>query len=317
MSLTVFYALVTGLTALLFFATGLFVYVQNPRSLLYTRCFIFSASVALWATGYFITLVNILEFPAVLWASRISHAFGAFIPMTYLHFVHTLLKRKSRHSWYAVGYLFSLTMFLLCLTPLVVKTVLPKMGIRYYPEWGMLYPLYASTFLAFPGLAHWNLARALRTLTGTERLRLIYFHIALMLAFGGGISLFLLIFNIPFPPYLSVLIILYPPMMAYTILVHGFMDIEVVMPDEFIGSIVGDLMSRRCKVQSQSPKGNLKAIRGFVPLSEMFGYATTSRSLSQGRATFMMEPSHYEDVPKNVADKIVLGRQDFATARRK
>ena len=77
------------------------------------------------------------------------------------------------------------------------------------------------------------------------------------------------------------------------------------MPDEFMGPVVGDLMSRRCKIQAQSPKGNLKAIRGFVPLSEMFGYATTSRSLSQGRATFMMEPSHYEEVPKMIAEKIV------------
>lgn len=104
---------------------------------------------------------------------------------------------------------------------------------------------------------------------------------------------------------------------ADAVLLEPIMDIEVVMPDEFMGPVVGDLMSRRCKVQGQSPKGNLKAIRGFVPLSEMFGYATTSRSLSQGRATFMMEPSHYEEVPKNVADKIVLGRQDIATARRK
>ncbi len=104
---------------------------------------------------------------------------------------------------------------------------------------------------------------------------------------------------------------------ADAVLLEPVMDIEVVMPDEYMGSIVGDLMSRRCKIQSQSPKGNLKAIRGFVPLSEMFGYATTSRSLSQGRATFMMEPSHYEEVPKNVSEKIVLGRQGFAPARRK
>ncbi len=92
---------------------------------------------------------------------------------------------------------------------------------------------------------------------------------------------------------------------AGAILLEPIMDIEVVTPDEFMGSIVGDLSSRRCKIQSTGAKGNLKAIRGFVPLSEMFGYATASRSLSQGRATFMMEPSHYEEVPKNIAEKIV------------
>ncbi len=104
---------------------------------------------------------------------------------------------------------------------------------------------------------------------------------------------------------------------ADAVLLEPIMDIEVVMPDEFMGPIVGDLMSRRCKIQSQSPKGNLKAIRGFVPLSEMFGYATNSRSLSQGRATFMMEPAHYEEVPKMVAEKIVKGRQETLPARRK
>ncbi len=104
---------------------------------------------------------------------------------------------------------------------------------------------------------------------------------------------------------------------ADAVLLEPVMDIEVVMPDEFMGQLVGDLMSRRCKIQSQSPKGHLKAVRGFVPLSEMFGYATTSRSLSQGRATFMMEPSHYEDVPKNVSEKIVQGREGFQATRRK
>ncbi len=106
---------------------------------------------------------------------------------------------------------------------------------------------------------------------------------------------------------------------ANAILLEPIMDIEVVTPDEFMGAIVGDLSSRRCRIQSTGPKGNLKSIRGFVPLSEMFGYATSSRSLSQGRATFMMEPSHYEEVPKNVAEKIVKGRQDssVAPARRK
>ena len=91
----------------------------------------------------------------------------------------------------------------------------------------------------------------------------------------------------------------------------------MVTPDEFMGPIMGDMMSRRCKIQSQAPKGNLKAIRGFVPLSEMFGYATTSRSLSQGRATFMMEPSYYAEVPKAIAEKIIKATSETATAARR
>ncbi len=92
---------------------------------------------------------------------------------------------------------------------------------------------------------------------------------------------------------------------AGAILLEPIMNIEVTTPEEYMGDVIGDLSSRRCKIESMTQKGNVKAIRGFVPLSEMFGYATTSRSLTQGRATFMMEPSYYAEVPKMIAEKIV------------
>ncbi len=89
------------------------------------------------------------------------------------------------------------------------------------------------------------------------------------------------------------------------ILLEPIMDIEVTTPEEYMGDVIGDLSSRRCKIESMTQKGNVKAIRGFVPLSEMFGYATAVRSKSQGRAAFTMEPSYYAEVPKNVAEKII------------
>jgi elongation factor G len=92
---------------------------------------------------------------------------------------------------------------------------------------------------------------------------------------------------------------------AGAILLEPIMNIEVTTPEEYMGAVIGDLSSRRCKIESMTQKGNVKAIRGFVPLSEMFGYATTSRGLTQGRATFMMEPSYYAEVPKNISEKIV------------
>ncbi len=89
------------------------------------------------------------------------------------------------------------------------------------------------------------------------------------------------------------------------ILLEPIMSIEVTTPEEYMGDVIGDLSSRRCKIESMTQKGMVKAIRGFVPLSEMFGYATASRSLSQGRATFIMEPSYYAEVPKAISEKIV------------
>ncbi len=232
MSLMIFYSVVTGLTAVSFFATGLFIYLQNTRSPLYLRCFLFSSTVSLWAFGYFLTLIDVLNYSSALMSSRLSHAVAAFIPITYLHFVWTLLKRKKRKSrtvFFVIAYFLSLVVCATAFTPAIVKMLLPKMGIRYYPEWGILYPVFAAMFLVFPGYAEIELAREIRRVSGTEKIRLTYFFWALGLAFAGGISLFLLIFNIQFPPYLSVLIMLYPPMMAYTILVHQFMEIEVVI----------------------------------------------------------------------------------------
>ena len=89
------------------------------------------------------------------------------------------------------------------------------------------------------------------------------------------------------------------------ILLEPIMDVECTTPEEYMGDVIGDLSSRRCKIESMTQKGMVKAIRGFVPLSEMFGYATSIRSLTQGRGTFIMEPSYYAEVPKMVAEKIV------------
>jgi elongation factor G len=92
---------------------------------------------------------------------------------------------------------------------------------------------------------------------------------------------------------------------AGAILLEPIMNIEATTPEEYMGDVIGDLSSRRCKIEEMTQKGNVKAIRGFVPLSEMFGYATSIRSLTQGRGTFTMEPSYYAEVPKMISEKIV------------
>ncbi len=92
---------------------------------------------------------------------------------------------------------------------------------------------------------------------------------------------------------------------ASPVLLEPIMKIEVLTPEEYMGDVIGDLNSRRAKIMSMEPRGNIKVINGTVPLSEMFGYATTVRSLSQGRASYSMEPSHYEEVPRAIAEQIV------------
>jgi elongation factor G len=86
------------------------------------------------------------------------------------------------------------------------------------------------------------------------------------------------------------------------------MRVEVVTPEEFLGAIIGDLNSRRGQIQGMEERGNARLVRAFVPLAEMFGYANDMRSLSQGRAQFSMFFDHYEQVPQNIAQKLIKGQ---------
>ena len=88
-------------------------------------------------------------------------------------------------------------------------------------------------------------------------------------------------------------------------LMEPIMNLEATFPDEYTGDVIGDLNSRRCRIREIAQKGNAKIIKGDVPLAEMFGYATGIRSLTQGRASYTMEPSHYAEVPLNIAGKIM------------
>jgi len=94
------------------------------------------------------------------------------------------------------------------------------------------------------------------------------------------------------------------------ILLEPIMKVEVTTPEDYMGDVIGDLSSRRAKIEEMKQKGNVKAVLGYVPLAEMFGYATAVRSLTQGRATYMMEPSYYQEVPKSVSEKIIKGVED-------
>jgi elongation factor G len=91
-------------------------------------------------------------------------------------------------------------------------------------------------------------------------------------------------------------------------LLEPVMAVEVVTPDEYLGDVMGDLNSRRGRVEGLEPRGNAQAIRAKVPLATMFGYATDLRSTTQGRATFTMQFDRYEDVPQSIAGEIVAAQ---------
>ena len=96
---------------------------------------------------------------------------------------------------------------------------------------------------------------------------------------------------------------------ANPVILEPIMKIEITVPEEYVGDVIGDMNSRRGRMEGVEAQPGIQIIKGFIPLSEMFGYATTLRSKTQGRGTYAMEPSHYEEVPRNILDTIVASKQ--------
>ncbi len=103
---------------------------------------------------------------------------------------------------------------------------------------------------------------------------------------------------------------------AHPILLEPVMNVEVVTPEQFMGDVIGDLNSRRGKIQGMSPRAGAQAIAAQVPLAEMFGYATDLRSKTQGRATYTMQFGHYAQVPSSIAETIVTRSKGVAVANK-
>ena len=95
---------------------------------------------------------------------------------------------------------------------------------------------------------------------------------------------------------------------AGIMLLEPTMKVEVVTPEDFMGTVIGDLNSKRAQIQEMGDRGNIKFVKATVPLAEMFGYATSLRSITQGRASYSMEFSHYQEVPRNVSETIIESR---------
>jgi len=92
---------------------------------------------------------------------------------------------------------------------------------------------------------------------------------------------------------------------AKPVLLEPIMKVEVIVPEEYMGDVIGDINSRRGRIEGMEPRDGVQVVRAFVPLGEMFGYATDLRSKTQGRAVYTMQFDHYEQVPSNIAEKIL------------
>ena len=92
---------------------------------------------------------------------------------------------------------------------------------------------------------------------------------------------------------------------ANPVLLEPYVKVEVIVPEEYMGDVIGDLNSRRGRIEGMEPRNGAQVINAMVPLAEMFGYSTDLRSKTQGRGNYSMEVSFYDEVPKNISDAIV------------
>ena len=99
---------------------------------------------------------------------------------------------------------------------------------------------------------------------------------------------------------------------ANPVLLEPYMKVEVTIPEEYMGDVIGDLNSRRGRIEGMEARSGAQVITAYVPLSEMFGYATDLRSKTQGRGNYSMEVDHYEEVPKNIAEAIIAKNKGTA-----
>ena len=99
---------------------------------------------------------------------------------------------------------------------------------------------------------------------------------------------------------------------ARPVLLEPIMSVEVVVPEQYMGDVIGNLNSRRGKIERMEPRAGTQVITAKAPLAEMFGYATDLRSMTQGRANYSMHFSHYDEAPKSVAEAVIARVQGLA-----
>lgn len=228
------YALASLLTALSSLILGAFVVIRNPRQPVNRAFGLWTFTGFVWSLGYFKTILAVSEPEAVLWW-RVSHAGAIFIPAFFIHTVCALLgilERRRALLWttYCVG----LALEGLNLTPCFIVTAVPKLDLPFYLVPGLCYSLFTSYFFICVLYSHYLMFKFYKGLAPFKRNQVKYFLIASIVAFGGGSTTFLLVYDIPFPPVGLFFIPPYSLILAYAIVKHRLMDIKVVIQKSVI-----------------------------------------------------------------------------------
>ena len=221
---------------------GIFVLLRNPRDARYFSFSAFCLTVAFWSFFYYLWESSTRLENALLY-SRLLMAGAIFIPVAHLNYILILVKDKTHDKLLRYGYIGALVFLALDFTPYLVSGVSPKLYNQYWANPGPLFHPFLVVWMVYVLYAIFLIYKNLRRAAGAEKNRLTYVLLATLVGFGGGATNYFMWYNIPIPPYGNILVSVYVMIIAYAILKHHLMDIEVVFRKTAIYSILTALLT--------------------------------------------------------------------------
>jgi len=219
--------LINGVAAVIF---GAFVYLKNRSGLTNKITLIFSGSTAFWAFSYFIWLTFTHTAESALFWTRMLSLGSTLIPLGFFHWIIALTNQQKKYkAQLIIAYLVSFFFLFFTFSSLMVASVEPKLQFPFWPNPGLLYNFYLSfCYLGLPIYAFFILLKAYRQSKDIEREKFKYVFLGTFFGWVGGVSNFFLWYNVPFPPYTNLFIVLYPIIFTYAIVRYRLMNIRFV-----------------------------------------------------------------------------------------
>lgn len=224
-----YFKITTLINAITSTALGLFVYFKDPRKLVNKIFGLMSLSIAFWSYSWWMDQLSQDRITGLFWTRSLNIA-AIFIPIFYLHFILAWLgKHKEKRKILLLGYIASFIFLIFGFTPLYIKDVVPRLSFKYYAEPGVVHPFFLALFLGLVIYACYSMTKAYSKSTGFRRNQIKYVLIASIVGFGGGVTNYLLFYNIPIPPVGNPFVFFYTIILAYSIVHHRLMDIDIVI----------------------------------------------------------------------------------------
>ncbi|MBI2053818.1 MAG: GAF domain-containing protein, partial [Candidatus Staskawiczbacteria bacterium] len=284
--------------------SGIFAYFRNKERLVNRAWLRLNMASAVWGFGYFLMITTSAK--NIAWYSNwILHIAAIFIPVLYMHFVLALINKKGEYKWtLRMSYFLAFIFFIVNPTKLFVQDLKSKYIFDYVCDAGPLYIYFTVYFFGWAILSSYILYRNFREKTGIIASQLKYVFFSSAVGFIGGGSVFLLTFNIPFPPYPIILYTFYPLVITYSIVKYRFMDVRAVVFRSFVFGLILTLITALYVIFSSIVSlyfsgllgGNANIITGLMfGILIMLGYGSIHKTIEQSTKGFLYRKSYDPD----------------------